>query len=116
MTLFRSLAACFAAFCIYLMLGTGAAGQEKKAPDKLTFQAKLGNITFNHAEHVKRAGNDCKACHDKLFQESATAPLNFKQGMHKPEEAAHTSCGFCHAPGGKAFETKGNCGKCHVKG
>jgi len=34
----------------------------------------MGSVTFDHAAHVKRANNDCKACHDKLFEESAKAP------------------------------------------
>jgi c(7)-type cytochrome triheme protein len=105
-------------FCIaaaWLIGGLTVAAQEKKAPEKLVFTAKTGNVTYNHAAHVKRAGNDCKVCHTALFQQSATAPLNFKPGMHKPAETNHTSCGFCHYPGGKAFGTAGNCAKCHVK-
>ena len=69
----------------------------------------------DHAAHAKREKNDCKVCHPGLFQQSAKAPLNFKAGMHKPAEAKKISCGNCHHPGGKAFETKGNCAKCHVK-
>ncbi len=99
-----------------LMAGSVLVGQEKKPPDKLTFAAKNGNVTLDHASHVKAAKGDCKACHVKLFAESATAPLNFKAGMHKPAETAKTSCGFCHHAGGAAFESKGNCAKCHVKG
>jgi c(7)-type cytochrome triheme protein len=89
--------------------------QDKKAPVKLTFKAKTGNVVFDHTKHVKAAKNDCKTCHDKLWPQKATAPLNFKAGMHKPAEAGKTSCGFCHHPGGGAFETKGNCAKCHQK-
>ena len=92
----------------------GVLAQEKKPPLKLVFEAKMGNVTFDHAAHVKREKNDCKVCHDKLFPQEK-APLNFKAGMHKPAETAHTSCGACHSPGGAAFETKGNCNKCHVK-
>ena len=96
--------------------GPGLMGQEKKAPAKLTFEAKTGNVTYDHAAHAKREKNDCKVCHDKLFPQSK-APLNFKAGMHKPAETAKTSCGNCHREGGTAFSTKGNCanGKCHVK-
>ena len=84
------------------------------APTTLVFEAKMGNVTFDHTKHVERAKSDCKACHDKLFQQSR-APLNFKAGQHKPAEAAKTSCAGCHHAGGMAFETKGNCNKCHVK-
>ena len=89
--------------------------QTPKPPDKLVFQAKMGNVTYNHAAHATRAKGDCKVCHDKLFKQSAKAPLEFKAGMHKPAEAAKTSCGACHHAGGTAFESKGNCAKCHVK-
>ena len=100
---------------IFLLAGLIVLAQEKKAPDKLVFKAKPGNVTFDHAAHVKRANNDCKACHDKLFQESSTAPLNYKAAMHKTAETAMASCGACHHAGGTAFEAKGNCSKCHVK-
>jgi c(7)-type cytochrome triheme protein len=93
----------------------GLLAQEKKAPDKLTFKAKTGDVVFDHAQHVKAAKNDCKVCHDKLWPQSATAPLNYKAGMHKPAEAKHTSCAFCHHAGGSSFESKANCNKCHTK-
>lgn len=92
------------------------AAQEKKAPETLSFQAKMGNVTYNHAAHAKRVKDDCTACHDKLFQQSATAPLNYKAAMHKTAEAKQISCGSCHRPQGHAFESKGNCAKCHVRG
>ena len=87
----------------------------QKPPEKVVFQSKMGNVTFDHAAHAKRANNDCKTCHDKLFKQSSTEPINFKANMHKTAEAAKTSCGACHTPGGASFETKGNCAKCHVK-
>lgn len=88
---------------------------EKKAPEKIVFQAKNGNVTFDHKKHTDAVKGDCKTCHPKLFQESKTAPLNFKPNMHKTAEAAKTSCTACHLEGGTAFAIKGNCGKCHVK-
>ena len=103
------------ALYILSVAARGVLAQEKKPLQKLIFEAKNGNITFDHAAHVKREKGDCKACHDKLFKPEKGAPLNFKAGMHKPAEAAKTSCGACHTAGGEAFETKGNCAKCHVK-
>jgi c(7)-type cytochrome triheme protein len=108
---------------LFVIGGLGLVAQEKKAaptaPAKLTFEAKQGNVTYDHAKHAKREKDKCTVCHDALFPQKK-APLNFKAGMHKPAEAKKTSCGFCHHPGGtasetKAFETKGNCTKCHVK-
>ena len=97
------------------LVGIWALAQEKTPPAKLVFQAKPGNVTFDHAAHLKRAKNDCKACHDKLFAQSAQAPINYKAAMHKTAETAMTSCAACHHTGGAAFESKGNCAKCHVK-
>jgi c(7)-type cytochrome triheme protein len=98
-----------------MIAGLALLGQDKKPPEKIVFAAKPGNVTFVHATHLKAVKGDCKACHDSLFQQNKTAPLDFKAGMHKPAEAAKKSCGHCHNPEGPAFETKGNCAKCHVK-
>jgi len=107
----RSLSLCLLLFAAAAGFGALLA---QKVPEQIVFSSKMGNVTFNHAAHVKRAKNDCMTCHDKLFPQSS-APINFKAGIHKTAEAAKTSCGGCHNPGGSAFETKGNCAKCHVK-
>jgi c(7)-type cytochrome triheme protein len=105
-------------FSLFLLAAVLAAGFEvllaQKAPEHIVFKAKTGDVTFEHQAHVKRVNNDCKMCHDKLFPQSS-APINYKAGIHKTAEAAKTSCGGCHNPGGAAFETRGNCAKCHVK-
>jgi c(7)-type cytochrome triheme protein len=110
---FRHLSVLFAA--VLLSAGLAVLGQEKKPQDKLVFKSKMGDVPFDHAGHVKHAKNDCKACHDKLWPQDASAPLNFKAAMHKPAEAKKTSCGACHHAGGTAFESKGHCNDCHVK-
>ncbi len=98
-----------------LLVSIGALAADR-GPSKLVFNAKTGNVTFDHDKHVERLKGDCKSCHPKLWPQSKTAPLNYRAGMHKPAEAKKTSCGACHHPGGTAFESKGNCNKCHVKG
>ncbi len=113
MQYFRFLPA--AIFLAWGLCSAGAAAQETKPAPELKFAAKNGDVSFNHAAHIKREKGDCKACHDKVFQKSAKAPLEFKAGMHKPAETAKTSCGTCHHPDGPAFGAKGNCAKCHVK-
>ena len=95
--------------------GLAVQAQEKKALPRLVFEAKTGNVTYDHAAHAKREKEDCKVCHDQLWPQSAKAPLNYRAGMHKTAETKRTSCAFCHHSGGKAFETKGSCSKCHVK-
>jgi c(7)-type cytochrome triheme protein len=109
----RTLIACLLAA---VLVGIPVALAQEKAPEKLTFMAKNGNVTFDHGAHAKRANGDCTACHDKLFKKNAKDPLNFKPALHKTAETAQTSCGACHHPGGTAFESKGNCAKCHMKG
>jgi c(7)-type cytochrome triheme protein len=94
---------------------TSMVAQDKKAPTKLVFNAKNGNVTYDHAAHAKRAKNECKTCHPAPWPQDAKAPLNYKTAMHRPSEANKTSCGSCHRAGGEAFETKANCAKCHVR-
>jgi c(7)-type cytochrome triheme protein len=94
---------------------TSLVAQDKKAPTKLVFTAKTGNVTYDHTAHAKREKNECKTCHPALWPQDAKAALNWKAGMHKLAESAKTSCGKCHVAGGAAFETKANCAKCHVK-
>lgn len=107
--------AAFAAFFLALGFFAAAAYSAQTAADKLTFATKNGNVSFDHAAHVKRASGNCTECHDKLFKQDVKAPLDYKAGMHRPAEAAKASCGACHVAGGAAFESKGNCAKCHVK-
>lgn len=105
-------------FVLLLALGfltlSSLHAQDKKPPESIVFDSKMGNVTFNHAKHIEREAKKCETCHDKLFPQSR-APINFKAGMHKPAEAKKESCAGCHVAGGKAFESKGNCNKCHVK-
>jgi c(7)-type cytochrome triheme protein len=98
-----------------MVLSMGVVTAADKGPEKIVFKSKMGNVTFDHAKHQEREKGDCKVCHPKLFPQSK-APINFGKGMHKPAEAAKTSCAGCHVAGGQAFATKGNCNKCHVKG
>lgn len=101
---------------LFITFSLASQAQEKKAPEKLVFQSKMGNVTYDHAKHAERAKGDCKVCHDKLWPQDAKAPLNFKAAMHKAAEKGKTSCAACHVGGGTAFVSTGNCAKCHVKG
>lgn len=88
--------------------------EDKKPPEKLTYESKSGPVTFDHAKHAERVKGDCKACHTAIFPEDK-APLNYKDSMHKKAESEKASCATCHVAGGTSFESKGNCQKCHVK-
>jgi len=108
----KKLAAILLCLCVLVGL-TAVAQEQEKYKEKLVFKSKMGNVTFDHAKHQERA-QKCETCHDKLFPKTEE-PLGFGKGMHKPAEAAKTSCAACHVDGGTAFQTKGNCNKCHVK-
>ena len=105
-----------AGFLLFAMVAlTSMVAQDKKPPTKLVFNAKNGNVTYDHTAHAKRVKNECKTCHPANWPQDAKAPLNWKAAMHKTAETAKTSCGACHHAAGTAFESKGNCTKCHVK-
>jgi c(7)-type cytochrome triheme protein len=102
-------------FALAWMTLTTSQAQEKKPPEKLVFETKMGNVTFDHAKHVERAKKDCSTCHEKLFKQSKAAPLGYKEKMHQVAEANKTACAHCHVAGGAAFASKGKCNTCHVK-
>jgi c(7)-type cytochrome triheme protein len=80
------------------------AAQDKKPPEKLVFPSKGGDAVFTHAAHISREKGECAACHEKLWPQSRE-PLQSSDG-----------CKTCHRAGGRAFEMKGNCVKCHPDG
>lgn len=102
------------ALAVALSTGLALSADATKAPAPIVFEAKSGAVTFDHAKHLAAVKNDCKTCHDGLFKQER-GELGYKESMHKKAEAAKASCGACHVAGGTAFESKGNCTKCHVK-
>ncbi len=91
-----------ACFFLASLVCFGAFTEGKEAPIKLILKAKPGDVTFDHAAHVKRDKGRCAACHDKLVPQSAKVALK-----------SSTACGPCHHASGRAFQMKGNCEKCH---
>jgi len=104
-----------AVMALVVVAAGGLFAEDKKAPEEIVYEAKPGNVTFPHAKHVEAVKNDCKTCHDALFQQAKGNLGDYKAGMHKKAEEAKTACGACHHEGGKSFPSKGNCNKCHVK-
>jgi c(7)-type cytochrome triheme protein len=90
---------------VTLVGGAMLAAQDKKPPEKLVFQYKGGEAIFTHAAHIEREKGECATCHPKLWPQSAQEPLKSSDG-----------CRTCHHAGGRAFEMKGNCVKCHPNG
>jgi len=103
----------FATTLLATLLAAGAMVAQD-APRTLTFEAKPGTVTFNHAAHVERAKGDCATCHPAIWP-AERADLGYKASMHKKAESEKTSCGTCHRAEGAAFSSQGNCKNCHVK-
>ena len=68
------------------------------ATDSMTFEAKNGNVTFDHKGHSGQF--ECKTCHEGT-------PGKFDLDKNK----AHDMCKSCHKE--KGVDTK--CGTCHKK-
>ena len=81
------------------------AAWDEKPQERLVFQNKGGDVTFTHATHINREKSECATCHEKLWPQSAAESLKNSDG-----------CKTCHHAGGRAFEMKGNCVKCHPSG
>ena len=81
---------------------------------KQVFVATNGNVTYDHRLHTIRQKFACWTCHTKPFA-LWRSPLTYTSILHKDAETGKTSCGQCHRPGGEAFESGGNCTKCHEK-
>jgi len=65
-------------------------------------------VTFNHDVHLEKYNNNCRICHNAIF--------NLKQRRHytMAEMEKTKSCGACHT-GVKAFSVadEKSCGRCH---
>jgi len=67
------------------------------AADVVTFEAKNGNVTFNHKAHGEKLG--CDACHEgtpaKIEMSKDKAHKQLCKVCHK-EKGISTSCKTCH--------------------
>jgi len=83
-------------------------------PQTLSYDTRLGPVTFDHARHVELEEGDCLACHTQLFPMAKSETLNYGGAdLHRTAEANRTSCAGCHVPEGEAFGAEGNCQSCH---
>ena len=97
----KTIAALFAA----LALATVASAATPPA-GPITLPAKPGNVTFDHAKHIK-AGAKCTDCHKDA---NGGAIEGFNKTVNK--DKAHETCWKCHKKEGKGPQ---KCGDCHKK-
>ncbi|MDO3377394.1 cytochrome c3 family protein [Geoalkalibacter halelectricus] len=89
----------FAAIVLVVLFAaaTGIAAQEI-----YTYEARNGNVTFDHQKHIEYEGGTCVACHG----EGEPGPIAIDR------DSAHgASCKDCHDQ--KGGPTR--CGECHIR-
>src|SRR5512137_330687 len=99
--LFKSLLFCLTA----LLVGSSAHAITLR---DVTYTTKdAGKVVFNHNFHIKQKGieNNCKACHDAIFD------MKKKSHYTMAEMEQGKSCGACH---GKSAFGLGECARCHT--
>lgn len=80
-------------------------------PTTVTFEAKNGNVTFDHAAHKTKAA-DCTECHHKGVEAGTCKSCHgVDPAVAKAKDAFHKQCKDCHKKNG--VSTK--CGDCHKK-
>ncbi len=66
-------------------------------PEKVLYETKKGNVTFNHKAHGESLG--CEACHEgtpgKIDIDKAAAHGDSCKGCHKKNDGP-TKCNACH--------------------
>jgi hypothetical protein len=103
-----------------VMMSSSAFAQ--KPPETATLKAAPGDVTFNHAAHVKVAGK-CDVCHHAAKPEKApTSKFEKCADCHTKTVAApmktdaktafHKNCIDCHKAQGKGPQ---KCQECHKK-
>jgi hypothetical protein len=83
---------------ILMMLITFASVGVAIAVDTVVYEAKKGNVTFNHKAHSEVVG-DCAKCHEgepaKIEIDKASAHKDACKTCHK-EMSGPTKCNDCH--------------------
>ena len=105
-----------------------AVAQELVIPadqDVISFETKLGVVTFQHKKHAELSQTECSTCHHKLQPEDTS--VKACHACHgadvadapKVKTAFHTTCIGCHEytvkQGEEAGPLKKKCKLCHVK-
>ena len=107
-----------------------AAAQIPAGKEVLTFEHKLGNVTFEHATHAGLEGVECVTCHHKTEGDATPQacvechPSKVEKDSDdiKLKDAVHDMCWGCHQEkvdaGLKGGPVKGakSCKECHIKG
>ncbi|MCI5178682.1 MAG: hypothetical protein D3919_10250 [Candidatus Electrothrix sp. AW5] len=93
--------------------GTQEAIANEKPPEQADVFPEYSIGLFSHTAHVTDAGLQCTACHNKIFQMSAST-VKINGDFNKISFGEGKYCGACHN-GTKSFaiNDKANCSRCH---
>ncbi|MBP7149336.1 MAG: cytochrome c3 family protein [Acidobacteria bacterium] len=111
--------------CAAFAIALAVAANIPSGKETLTFDAKMGAVTFGHKMHVDK-GVSCTTCHHTSKEGETPQACSSchdakvaKDKAPKLQDAMHTSCYGCHektaAAGKKAGPVKKDCKVCHVK-
>ena len=91
---------------------------KKAMPKTVVLKSKMmGDVTFNHKAHIKRAGGKCITCHHKMKTNpkkmACRACHTKKTEGNKPsfKNAFHKTCKGCH----KKMHGPTSCKGCHKR-
>jgi hypothetical protein len=79
-------------------------------PEKVTYEVKMGTVTFDHAAHQKRS--ECSTCHHTGDYAKCKSCHGTDTKAPKAKDAYHKNCKSCHKELKKG-PTK--CKECHIK-
>src|SRR6185369_6062030 len=94
-------------FTVVLTLLAAVAAAVETKDIRFTFK-NSEPVVFSHESHLKKYNNNCKICHDAIFN------LRNRKHVTMAEMEKTKSCGACHS-GIKAFSVASDkdCVKCH---
>ena len=93
--------------CAIMLLTAVCAGAVETKDIKFSFK-NADPVVFSHAYHLDKYNNNCKICHDAIFN------IRNRKHFTMAEMEKTKSCGACHS-GMKAFSvaSEKECVKCH---
>lgn len=91
-----------------IVMFAAAQAMAVSAGKSVEWNSSMGKVVFKGDDHAGK-GMKCNECHSKIFKMKKGAAQ-----MKMADLNAGKFCGECHN-GKKAFNTAGNCSKCHKK-
>lgn len=82
-------------------------------PEALLYPNRLGDVAFDHDQHIAEANGECADCHNELWPMKEAGLEGYADDYHRDAEASRTSCASCHHEDGSSFGSLNSCTRCH---